>query len=185
MARVARAQVEISDHTLQFGSLSSNFKEAGESAPARQLSFKSYAFVAEAKEDLNDFRSLDPEHPGFGGKLHGAKGIGRLLLLIYCNADCGSKDPQVRREVWINEGAKSSDDDWTKAATVDGFGLTLLPAMFRNPELEFAIDGSLVHPTGGEMHMGNSSISHYYIRVFETTHSCRRYKQVYGADGFH
>src|SRR5450755_3422202 len=105
MARVARAQVEISDHTLQFGSLSSNFKESGESAPARQLSFKSYSFVVGATEDLNGYRSPDPEHPGFGGKLRGARGIGRLLLLIYCNADCGSKDPQVSRRVWINESA--------------------------------------------------------------------------------
>ena len=185
MARVAQAQVEISDHTLQFGSLSSNFKESGGSAPARQLSFKSYSFVVGDKEDLNDFRSPDPEHPGFGGKLRGARGIGRLLLLIYCSAECGSKDPQVSRQVWINESANPAGDEWKKAASVDGLGLTLLPTMFENPKLEFAVNGSLVHPTGGEMHMGNSSISHYYIQLFERTDSCRRYQPVYGADSFH
>jgi hypothetical protein len=179
------AQVAVVDkNTLHFDSLSQRSRTMLDSAPARQISYKSNTFVIADGESLNNFRLPSAEHPTFGSKLKGRKPLGRLFLVTTCSADCESKDPQFHRTVFVNVAKTAAEDDWQQAAVVDRFGLTILPDMFKNAQLEFAINGSLIHSNGAEMHLGNSSISHYYIQVFERTDPCRRYKAVYGADAF-
>ena len=175
-----QAQVKITDrNTIEFESLSPRSKMRREAAPAMQISYKSATFVVSNEEDLSKFQSP------FAGR----KTLGRLLLVTTCSADCESKDPQLSRTVFVDIAAKSSNakgsqkSEWIAAAVVDRFGMSIQPGMFTNPQLEFAINGSLVHSNGGEMHLGNSSISHYYVQVFERNElACRRYKAVYGTE---
>ncbi len=188
----AQAPVTVTDHILQFHSIAPQFKARPLTPPARQISFGSSVFVIGDTEDLNDYRSPDATHPRFGSKLHGQHGLGRIFLLTTCADSCTNKDFNAQRSVWINKSIDPALDDWQQAVLVDRFGLNLLPVMFEQPkfdeasklekiQLEFAINGSLVHGTGGEMRVGNSGISHYYIQVFEKKESsCREYSRTYG-----
>ena len=174
MAGVAYPQVTIVGHTIQFSSASPQFSSnRGPVSPLR-MSFKSSTFDVEAGTDLNDYRSPDDKHPAYGKLLRRQQGIGRLLLFTTCNGGC-------QNELWINNSEDPSKDDWKNAATADRLGLNLLPAMFEN-NFEFAVNGARLRPTGGDMHIGNSSISHYYIQVFHNNDPCRLYKAVYGPD---
>ncbi len=188
----AQAPVTVTDHILQFHATSPQFKPRSLTPPARQVSFKSSVFVFGDTEDLNDYRSPDAAHPRFGSKLHGQRGLGRVFLLTTCGDPCTNKDFNAQRSVWINKSIDPALDDWQQAIVVDRFGLTLLPVMFDQPrldeasrlekiQLEFAINGSLVHGSGAEMRVGNSGISHYYIQVFEKKESsCRQYGRSFG-----
>ena len=179
------AQVAVTNQNmLHFESLSQQTITDHEAAPAREISYKSYTFVIGNDESLNSFRAVNKAHSDYGTKLQGRKPLGRIFLVTTCSAECATKDPQLHRTVFVNTASKPDDTEWTQAAVVDRLGLTILPAMFRNSNLEFAVNGSLVHANGGEMHIGNSSISHYYIQVFEQADPCRRYKAVYGADAY-
>ena len=177
MARVASAQVEISehDHFLHIRAGAAQFRKTGEPTLPPQMSYNYSHFVVGENTDLNHFRSPDAKHPDYGTKLHGQRGIGRLILFTTCEPDC-------QYEVWLNGSKDIWQDDWKKAATADRLGLTLFSAMFDNSSLDFAVNGSRIHPTGADMHIGNSSISHYYIQVFENNDPCRLYKAVYGPD---
>ena len=188
----AQAPITVTDHILQFHSVPPQLKTRPLTPPARQISFKSSVFVVSDTEDLNDYRYPDAAHPRFGSKLHGQRGLGRIFLLTTCTGACSNKDFDAQRSVWINKSIDPAFDDWQQAIVVDHFGLNLLPVMFEQRkldeasklekiQLEFAINGSLVHGTGGEMRLGNSGISHYYIQVFEKKESsCREYSRSYG-----
>ncbi len=190
----AQAPVTVTDHILQFHSQPPQLKTRPLSPPARQISFRSSVFVVGDTEDLNDYRYPNAAHPRFGSKLHGQRGLGRVFLLTTCTtSSCTNKDFDAQRSVWINKSIDPAFDDWQQAIIVDRFGLNLLPVMFEQPksgdvaklekiQLEFAINGSLVHGTGGEMRVGNSGLSHYYIQVFEKREgSCREYRRTYDA----
>ena len=180
-AMAVQAQVQITGPNFQFGSFSPQLKEEHDSVPARQISYKLYTFAVGTEMNVNDFRPHSMQ-AAFGQRLQGQRGIGRLLLLSTCNSDCGKMSHSVSQTIFVNVSADTSDNDWKQAANVDRFGLTLLPSMFQNPRLEFAVNGSVVRGTGAEMRIGNSGISHYYIQVFERNDPCRKYKAVYGVD---
>ena len=190
LATASPAQ-QIANHILSFSPPSSS-PPAGTprtNSASHELAFKSSVFVIGDQTDLRAYRALgskqsDPKfNPAlYGGKLNGQRALSRLLMVTTCNADCETKRPQLSRSVWVNVGADPFDDQWGEYITVNPrAGLTIDPLMFSNPQLEFAVNGALIHGTGGVMPIGNGTITHYYIQVFEKNDKCRRYTPVYGS----
>lgn len=140
------------------------------------ISFKSSSFKVAGETVVKDFR------PG-SSQLQGARGVGRLFLLTQPTQGCN----HASYTVYVNTAAKNEKDNWVKAAELNCFSsLTVHNEIFGNQYLSFAVNGSMIHPTGEDITIGNSGISHYYIQVFEKSDDqCRKYKAVYGADSIH
>ncbi len=176
LAAQSKAQVAVTrNNAIHFESLTNESGPTYESVPPRQMSYKSYTFSIKENESLDAYTVP-------GEKLEGRKPLGRIFLITTCEAKCNTVEPELHRTVFVNVGKNATQSEWVQAAFIDGFGVTIKNDIFKNPELEFALNGNLIHDTGSELHVGNSSVSHYYLQVFEPSDSCRKYKASYGPD---
>ncbi len=187
LATVSPAQ-QVSNHILSFSASPLADARTAATPVSHQISYKSSLFVIDDRENLKGFRSprslrsgAKMESSEFGANLNGQRGLGRLFMLTTCNAACDTARPQLSRSVWVDVSNDAFDDEWHESISVDRDGLTINPEMFSNTQLEFAINGALIHSTGAVMHIGNPTITHYYVQVFVRNKSCRRYTPVYGA----